>query len=347
MTGISGRSAPGATALAAASIMLTSLVGVAAGPAQAAPARVMPVTGARACTMETLPEPADTYNTDTMSMDPSGRYIVGTAIVRRGDVDSYPVLLWDRGRLIQPDIPLPESFGVDVNSSGVVVGNAYTYSVPRPWRYRAGKTTLLPVIDPADSVTLRGINARGDIVGVGVTPEQALYVLFWPAGRPGTVRTLDTPANLVDVVGIADDGTVVGFSGAQETPVSWARAASGAVRPLANPHPGDFAAVRAVGGHWAVGQGWGDGGSVGLRWDLRTGRATVLAPEVGVPVDVNAAGMALSGNHFQRGDTVVTLPSPSPYEPAAGRAIADNGTVAGYHNGMYPGGVRAVRWMGC
>ena len=299
------------------------------------------------CTMETLPVPVDTFRSDTAAIDPSGRFIVGSAIVRQA-TDTFPLLLWRRGQLTQIDPPMPDASPVDVNQDGVVIGNGRVNSQLRPWRYHAGVTTPLPVIDPADDVQAKGINARGDIVGIGRTPEGLAYVLLWPVARPGTVRVLNAPDNLSDVVGISDGNAVVGNAGGAIAPTSWLRTPEGSVRALRGPDGSSDALVTAVGGHWAVGQSFQASGLVGLRWDLRTRVATTLDPSLGpVPTDVNARGAVLAGMLVQRGSIVVTLPSPSPGEPIGGRAIADDGTVVGFHNNRLPGGVRAVRWTGC
>ncbi|BCB78821.1 hypothetical protein GCM10022251_80690 [Phytohabitans flavus] len=298
--------------------------------------------------MGTLPVPADTFSSEAVAVDPSGRYVLGSAIVRQA-TDSFPLLLWDRQRLVEVKPPLPRSVLVDVNSAGVVIGNARDEDgfLRHPWRYHAGKATLLPLIDEADQVTVEGINSRGDIVGIGRTPANTTYGLLWPASRPGTVRVLDTPADLVDLAGITDDGTVVGVSGFSE-PTSWLRTPGGVVRTLAGPDNATGALASAVGGHWAVGQIFQGGVLVGLRWDLRTGRVKVLDPGLeSAPTDVNASGVVLAGTTLQRGGTVVTLPAPSPGDGVGGAAIADNGTVVGFHNNLLTDEIRAVRWTGC
>ncbi|GAA4473418.1 hypothetical protein GCM10023170_094500 [Phytohabitans houttuyneae] len=297
--------------------------------------------------MTTLPVPPDTYHSEALAVDPSGRYIVGSAVVGQSS-DDYPVLLWDRERLVEVDVPdLLGPVAVDVNRRGVVIGNGRDGSLLRPWRYQAGAATLLPLVDKADEVTAEGINSRGDIVGVGRTPAGHMYALLWPARHPGTVRVLDTPPDLVDLAGITDNGTIVGISGSYFDPTSWLRTPAGAVRPLTGPDA-IGAAATAVGGHWAVGQIFHDGVLLGLRWNLRTGRVVVLDRRLdSAPTDVNARAVVLAGTTLQRGSTVVTLPSPSPDQAVGGRAIADNGTVVGFHNNGLPGGVRGVRWTRC
>ncbi|MEV0136846.1 hypothetical protein AB0H83_51535 [Dactylosporangium sp. NPDC050688] len=297
--------------------------------------------------MQTLPVPADTYRSDAAAIDPSGRFIVGSAIVRRG-TDTYPLLLWDRDQLTTFDAPVLGGTPVDVNRNGVVIGNGSTGLLSTPWRYSHGVGTLLPVIDPADQTTVVAINTRGDIAGVGLTPAGQRYGMMWLADRPGTVRVINTPSTDSVLIGLTDDGTIVGSSGGLLEPTSWLRTPHGVLRSLTGPDGAVGTSVHAAAGHWAVGQGYQAGTPVGLRWDLRTGRLTVLAPSLGSsPTDVNTQGMVLAGDVLQRGNTVVTLPPPSPDHIIGGRAIADNATVIGFHNPRIPGGVRAVRWTGC
>ncbi|MET7401374.1 hypothetical protein ABZS66_48630 [Dactylosporangium sp. NPDC005572] len=321
-------------------------VALASGSVATASAAPAAVTATTTCAMQTLPVPADTYRSDAAAIDPTGRFIVGSAIVRR-DTDTYPLLLWDRGQLTTFDAPVPGGTPVDVNRKGVVIGNGSTGLLSTPWRYRHGVGALLPVIDPADQTTVVAINTRGDIAGVGLTPAGHRYGMMWPADEPGTVRVINTPSANSVLTGLTDDGTIVGSSGLLE-PTSWLRTPHGVLRPLTGPDGAGGTSVWAAAGHWAVGQGYQAGTLVGLRWDLRTRRPTVLDPRLdSSPTDVNAQGVVLAGNLLQRGNTVVTLPSPSPDHIIGGRAIADNATVIGFHNPRLAGGVRAVRWIGC
>ncbi|WP_422771782.1 hypothetical protein ACN28C_01235 [Plantactinospora sp. WMMC1484] len=348
MTEISRRTVLRGVAVTTAAAALTSGYAVAASavPAPAAPAPAVSAAPGGTCAMRTLPVPAETYRSDVTAMDPSGRFVLGSAIVRQA-TDTYPVLLWDRGRLTSFDPPAPGGSPVDVNRHGVAIGNGPRDVPSPPWRYRDGRGELLPVIDPADDTTVVAVNSRGDIVGMGLTPTNQRYGLLWPAGRPGAVQVINTPSPYSVITGFTDGGTVVGRTDEVET-TSWLRTPSGALRPLSGPDGDTWVTVRAASGRWAVGQGLQGGANAGLRWDLRTGRYTVLDPQLTHDqTDVNARGTVLGGSLLQRGDTVLTLPSPAPDHVVGGRAIADNGTVAGFHNPRVPDGVRAVLWTGC
>jgi uncharacterized membrane protein len=297
--------------------------------------------------METLPVPADTFRSDTHSIDPTGRYIVGEVIVRKAGEDRFVIPLWDNGRLGILDVKLPNAAAVEVNRDGVVIGNAIKDSLTHPWRHQAGVTMQLPLPDGVVQASVSGINAHGDIVGLGVTPANTAQALLWPGTRPDTVRVIEAPSDLFRVQGVIDDGTVVGLAGDPFAPVSWLRTPAGAVHILTSPDGDTQTHVAAVGGNWAVGQGRLFGETVGLRWDLNTRSAAKLDPQLGInPNDVNAHGVVLAGEMLQRGRTVVKLPSPAPNQPIGGRAIADDDTVVGFHNTRSIG-VRAVRWTGC
>ncbi|HEX5596864.1 MAG TPA: hypothetical protein VFX61_12745 [Micromonosporaceae bacterium] len=326
-------------AVTAAGVALTS------GSAVAAPAGAAPAARGTSCMMQTLPVPENTYRSDVAAIDSSGRFIVGSAIVRK-DTDTYPVLLWDHDRLTSFNPPVPNGYPVDVNSDGVVVGNSPGYPASPPWKYRNGVATLLPVIDPADQTTVVAINSLGDIAGMGWTSSGESYGLLWRADSPGTAQVINIPAAST-ITGLTDDGTIIGYAGGAES-TAWMRTPSGLVFPLVGPDGDADGYVLAASGRWAVGQGRQAGALVGLRWDLRTGRSTVLDSRLGLnPTDVNAHGAVLAGDQLQLGNTVLTLPSPDPNQVVAGRALADNRTVAGFHNNRVPGGVRAVRWIGC
>ncbi|MEQ4301148.1 hypothetical protein ABNF97_07115 [Plantactinospora sp. B6F1] len=322
----------------------TAAAALMSGSALAASAASLPPP--TPCTMQTLPAPVDTYRSDVVAIDPSGRYILGSAIVRQ-DTDTYTVLLWDQGQLTSFDPPASGGAPIDVNRYGVAIGNGPTGVPSPPWRYRDGRGELLPVADPADHTTVVAINSRGDIVGMALTPTNQRYGLLWPASAPGTVRVIDTPSPYSVITGFTDDGTIVGTTETMQV-TSWLRTPSGVLRPLTGPDGETSVTVEAASGRWAVGHASQEGAPAALRWDLRTGRYTVLDPQLAYEqADVNAYGTVLGGALLQRGNTVLTLPSPEPGDGVGGRALADNGTVAGFHNPHLPGGVRAVRWTGC
>ena len=89
----------------------------------------------------------------------------------------------------------------------MVLGNGWIDARSRPWVFRNGTLTLLPVA-PSQSVGASAINEVGDIVGAAADGTTGHYhPLRWPAARPGTVETLDVPRTDARPVGITPDGT--------------------------------------------------------------------------------------------------------------------------------------------
>ncbi|MGB2569937.1 hypothetical protein ACPFP2_16010 [Micromonospora citrea] len=144
-------------AAAVAGLLSTSLGVVGSGAAASAAPRP-----ARACTITTLPFPADVYRADAQAVDPTGRFAAGTALRVGEDGNQLMLLVWKHGRLTTVESPLADSVA-DVNARGVVIGNGWIDAKARPWVYRNGKIELLPT--PSGYRNAVSINKAGDIVG--------------------------------------------------------------------------------------------------------------------------------------------------------------------------------------
>ncbi|MGC4771227.1 hypothetical protein ACLQ25_19935 [Micromonospora sp. DT44] len=321
--------------------LLTASLGVAlSSTATAAPAR----TTAGACTISTLPYPTDTYRAEADAIDPSGRFVVGSAL-RVLDTGNQNVLLfWDGQQLTETEMPGRNGVNpVDVNESGIVIGNGWADGgISQPWTYRDGKFEQLPLL-PSTAIVVSAINAAGDIVGYGSDIVPGEYVgLRWPAARPGTVEVLDAPVN-AQPVGITRNGTIVGQAGPFGDWTGWVRRPNGKVKPLAVAGGGSTV-VNAAGGRWAIGQVWlGGNNPAKVRWDLRNGSHTILDPEAGLD-DVNAKGVVVGGALVTRGATSRVLPGGGTRINIGARSIADTGAIVGFRNADR---VTPVRWTGC
>ncbi|WP_433536932.1 hypothetical protein ACQPZK_03610 [Micromonospora sp. CA-249363] len=317
--------------------LLTASLGVAlSSTATAAPAR----TTASACTISTLPYPTDTYRADASAIDPSGRFVAGTALRVGASDNQYLLLVWDGQQLTETVTPRNGLDPVDVNESGTVIANGWAENgIARPWTYRNGKLEQLPVL-PSTGIVVTGINSAGDIVGYGSDIVPGEYsALRWPAARPGTVEVLDAPAN-AQPTGITANGTIVGQAGPFGDWTGWVRRPNGKVKPLAV-SGGGSTVVNAAAGHWAIGQVWlGGDNPAKVRWDLRNGSHTILDPEAGLD-DVNAKGVVVGGALVTRGATSRVLPGGS---NVGAKAIADTGAIVGFRNADR---VTPVRWTGC
>ncbi|MEV4482979.1 hypothetical protein [Micromonospora coxensis] len=324
-------------AAAVAGLLSTSLGVAGSGAASAAP------RPGRACTVTTLPFPTDVYRAEASAVDPTGRFVAGTAL-RRGEESNHLFLLvWRQGRLTTVESPLVDSVA-DVNSHGVVVGNGWAEGRSRPWVYRKGKFELLP--SPFRSAGATAINAAGDIVGSGEEAGTGRQVaLRWPAARPGTVEVLDAPATAW-AQGVTRNGTVVGTSGSWETArwAGWVRYPDGRRESLTVPGARSVN-VYAAQGHWAVGRVELAGSDqMRVRWDLRDRSWIRLSDELPWVTDVNARGVTVGGDRVVRGGDSRVLPGGGDRIGVGARAIADTGAIVGFRN---DGRVTPVRWTGC
>ncbi|MGQ5260470.1 hypothetical protein ACTWLT_06895 [Micromonospora sp. ZYX-F-536] len=321
-----------------AGLLSTSLGLAVSGAATAAPKG----QDFRACTIGTLPFPADTYRAEANAVDPTGRYVVGAAL-RVSDSGNQPLLLvWDRQRLTTLDAPLGGD-PVDVNAHGVVIGNGWTNGISQPWRYRGGRVELLPVV-PSAGISVTAINKAGDIVGHGTdTATGEFFALRWPAARPGTVEVLDTPANATPT-GITADGTIVGSAGDFGSWTGWVRRPDGRVDALTAPGA-RMAMVDGAQGHWAIGKvDLGGTSTLNVRWDLRDGSHTALDERLAWADDVNAKGVVVGGDRVVRGHNSRLLPGGGERVTVGARSVSDTGTIVGFRNDDR---VTPVRWTGC
>ncbi|WFF02795.1 hypothetical protein [Micromonospora sp. WMMD964] len=327
---------------AATALLATSLGVAVSATASAAPGGAAP----RTCTISTLPYPADTYRADAYAIDPTGRYVAGTAL-RVGEVDNqYLLLFWDGQQVTEVEVP-GMAQPVDVNADGVVIGNgsAVGAGIGQPWIYRDGKLEQLPVL-PSTGIFVTAINDAGDIVGYGSDIVPGEFVgLRWPAARPGTVEVLKAPAN-AQPIGITPNGTIVGHAGPFGDWTGWVRRPNGRIESLGVPGGGSTT-VSAVAGRWATGLVWlGGTSATKVRWDLRNGSHTLLDQEIPSVTDINAKGVVVGGDRVGRGATSRVLPGGGEGVGVGARSISDTGTIVGFRN-VYADRVTPVRWTGC
>ena len=262
------------------------------------------------CRVSPLELPADLVATGLTGMDAAGRYVTGDATRD----DTQVSVRWDRGVPEILPVAAVRSSSNGVNTAGVVVGSAErSDGTWFPWVYRGGVVDTLPSPDGYPNfVQPLGVNAAGDIAGIGEDPTfHDTVALLWPHDRPGTVRVLPTPALprtavQMNVAGVADDGSVVGSVGDLDhaVPYSWDAAGRGAA--LALPAGATSGFVAGVRGLWAFGgvtlagqDGARDGTLVQnpVRWSLRTGQVEFVAPDL--------RGQARSGN--SAGDVILDI----------------------------------------
>ncbi|PWR06281.1 hypothetical protein DKT68_22950 [Micromonospora acroterricola] len=319
-----------------AGLLATSLGVVASGTATAAPRGAL-----RACTISTLPFPADAHRAEAIAVDPTGRYSTGAAL-RVSDSGNQPLLLvWDRQRLTTIDSPL-DGEAVDVNARGVVIGNGWVNGAGQPWRYRDGRVEQLPVV-ASGGTFVTAINKAGDIVGHGTDATGQTIALLWPAARPDTVEVLDAPAGAI-AHGITADGTIVGTAGDWGSWTSWVRRPDGQTLTLTVPGS-QSTQVNAAEGHWATGLVALGDTTLRVRWDLRDGSYTHLDQRLEVLDDVNARGAVVGGDRIARGTTSRVLPGGGERVTVGARSVSTDGTIVGFRNADRV--VTPVRWTDC
>jgi hypothetical protein len=283
------------------------------------------------CPVRTLPMPPGLTGVSADAIDPSGRFVLGTAGAPVEGVAGMRPVLWTDGHPQVLPLAGKAARATSVNANGVVVALA-AVGQTKNWdailRYTGGQPVRLS--PPAGDWVFLGdakINAAGDILVDARPhdrPEGAGVVLFWAAGATTGVR-LPLPAR-ASGSDLTDDGTIIGdvtsADGQRLTPYAWDRAGNG--RKLTLP-AGQDAQPTVARGVWATGN-MSPSGKV-ARWNLRTGGFNVI--DVGGPANaINAGGWVVAGQGVYRDDATVTL---APVGTATGIpiAIADNGTVVG------------------
>ncbi|WP_330439713.1 hypothetical protein OHB44_04595 [Micromonospora sp. NBC_00821] len=329
-------------AATATGLLATSLGVAVSATATAAPGGATP----RTCKISTLPYPTDTYRADANAVDPTGRYVAGTALRVGGTDNQYLLLFWDGQRVTELESEASAT-PVDINADGVVIGNGSAETgYGQPWRYRDGKLEQLPVL-PSTATYVSAINDAGDIVGHGsdiVSGE--IVALRWPAARPGTVEVLDAPVD-AQAGGITDNGTIVGSAGPFGDWNSWVRRPNGRIDALTFPGA-EWSTAGEAAGRWAIGQVWlgGATSSSRVRWDLRNGSHTLLDQEMPALTGVNAKGAVVGGDRVARGATSRVLPGGGEGVVVGARSISNSGTIVGFRN-VLADRLTPVRWTGC
>lgn len=138
--------------------------------------------------------------------DPTGRYQVGYI---QQDLSFIP-LLWTVGepRVLEP-VPGSRSSVADVNSRGTVLGSTEDADgQSRPWLYSKGTFQKLAAPAGMESISVRALNNRGDVVGSGVDKASGQSSgIVWPAA--GEPRRL-LADGWSDAVDINEAGVVIG-----------------------------------------------------------------------------------------------------------------------------------------
>lgn len=304
-------------------------------PSPSTPA-ASPTPSAKASGWTATPLPLlDDKGAIVTAMDSSGRFIAGTTA-------GFRAILWENlsPRLLPPPSDkLDDLQVVDVNSAGVVVGDAMSDgSSGYAWVYRDGVTTKLPAPRAGGRYHARDLNDRGDILGW----SERSGPILWPAGSPTAApRTLSA---VDDAFAIGDDGSVGGTTNDGDHPVIVSP--SGQPRRLAELPGKPGGKVFAVSGNWAA--GWvpaeTDSRLMSALWNLATGELIPFPEVASFPVALSATGVIVASRTtfgskvlVMPDGTIVPLaetPDPAPMrvnEIDAVAISADGTMVAGNH----------------
>lgn len=341
--------APSAWALPIAVMVATAgAVGTGSAASAAPPA---------ACAIERLAEDKSWSMSIVTGADPTGKYIAGRGYPAdpHGDLTRYPVI-WENGKPTAVDVPgIDQTLG-DVNASGTAVATGYdpdTWAPLAPWVYTGGRLLSLPGVD---SGAARGINNRGDVVGVSQAP--AVGPVWWSAYSTGfgpVWLPLPDGALSAEAYDIDEDGTIVGTytdkEGVDHGHVWLPGGREIKELPLPKGY-GPMSRAFTIRDGWITGLTGGDTGLVGLRWHLSTGEVRVY-PQFDIrPHDGNAQGWLVGADPTGRGLFVSDdgdLPLPGLAEPGTGlgdiaTTLSDDGRTIGGQASDKEGELRAVRW---
>ncbi|WP_238013400.1 hypothetical protein KZZ52_23765 [Dactylosporangium sp. AC04546] len=250
--------AVGVTALGVPWLGADRAVDRVAPPLASAPVSVA-APAALSCAAERLPMPIDGPVAVALSVDPTGRHVLGEI---GGGEENNHVVLWSAGSATV--LPAAARHPGGVNAAGMVVG---TDGAGAGWLWRGGG--LVAVTTPAgyDRVLLYAINGRGEIAGTAWGPGERHRAVVWTAEHPDQYQFAAPEGS--SATGITDDGTVFGELGAR--PYRWPGG------PLALPAGVTTGTVEAVRGQWAIGTVPGEQHMIlPVRWNLATGEVSRL-----------------------------------------------------------------------
>jgi hypothetical protein len=282
------------------------------------------------CDATRLALPDGMADVQAEAVDPTGRYIVGSAVASRGgDGLSYRPVLWTDG---QPRLMGTIGASVrasDVDPRGTVVAVGGDSDMNGRWdsviRYAGGVPEKL-VPPPGDwtfAATPR-IDEHGDVRAVAYRASEPRdpVVLIWAAGS-ATATRLERPAGST-VAAATDAGTVVA-----DVASRWSRTVSisvwdrrGPRRDLAEPAGAGFNFVAR--GDWVAAN---VGSGTVVRWSLRTGEMTDTGVNASV-IAVNALGWVLAGQSLRRDDAIAELAAPGGLTGTP-EDVSDTGLVVG------------------
>jgi hypothetical protein len=318
--------------LVGAGVLVLTTLAVSAGAA----------TAAGSCHIATLPVPPGTSRSDVTAGDPTGRYLIGTALFPVDGEMIQESMLWVNGRLTDVPTSHPQAVLVDVNATGTVVGHSVTDGRASAFRYQRGHFTALPGLHAADGSYAVAVNGRGDVLGYSVEPDLNQHIVVWPARRPSIPRELVAPVGL-NAIDIDDDGTALGsaFTGQANTYL-WRP--DGTAQQVRGPSGGTDVLALAIRRGWIGGFDNYTSNGVVAAWRTRGGPTNLVPNWQSFVYTVNGHGdLGLQGAIDRRRGGLVTVPDLG--GPSGVQVLSDRGIAAGFASDGFQ--VHAVIWRGC
>jgi uncharacterized membrane protein len=306
------------------------------------------------CVVKALPLPAGQTMALVSGADPAGRYLVGRSYPPSG---GYQTLIWDNQRVRTVPMKGAETSLLDVNSAGVAVGTSYEQNgtSTTAWVYRDGKLSKLL----GGASTAYAVNDAGTIAGGLLNDRGAQSPVVWPTS---SVRPV--PLSMPDKTyrgaarDIDEDGTVVAtLTDDRDVDHAFAWLPDGdrvALKPPATNGGPAFTSMAAfsIRNGWITGWANRGNGQEAVRWNLRTGVATVFrdfnvrpsqANTFGWMVGSDVAGQAL----FVSENGPLKLPDLVAHRNSfdnIANTVSDTGRTIGGQSLGTDGKIRAVIW---
>ncbi|MET7394571.1 hypothetical protein ABZS66_13875 [Dactylosporangium sp. NPDC005572] len=329
---------PAATTGAPASASASPSTSPSSTPTPSVSASRAPAKLPTQCAAERLPVPDNVAKSLVTAADPAGRWIFGRSYPGQG---ATQVLLWSDGKATKISIPGDDQTIEAVNAAGVAVGQSFVGGEQVAWVYRDGKATQLAGSD----ARAQGINASGTIVGA-----RAGQPVRWPsAGSEPVSLQVPDGAKGGAAEAVDDDGTAVGYVTVAGQRQAYVWSGDGKGRPLPEYGEPEDSAAFTVRNGWATGLS----GSVGTRWNLRTGQVEPVPGLQVRPSTANAAGWMVGTDREGRGVLIGTGGSmrlPDVFVHRSGEfsnlptALSDDGRVIAGQADDADGVIHAVAW---
>jgi uncharacterized membrane protein len=253
-------------------VLALGAVAVACGNTDALRAAPAPAP-APACAIHALPLPQGMDAGSVEGASPDGSALVGSA----RKIGTGTAVVWRSGTIADTVEHAPGAL-VDINGTGVGVGDAADGQKHHPWVYENGKARTL-----TGEGTAHAIGEDGRIVGSRLMPvpngSPVAVPATWAPGSNTSIDLANPHKDTGEAFDVSADGTVVGSLGQD----AYVWRPDGTHGPLKRPDgvpPGRGVRAVKINGPWVVGKA--DEFGV-VRWNLDTGRVEPVPGPQGTP----------------------------------------------------------------